>query len=83
MAEVPKALEDCLRQSMQWQWKSIMDSSVGVVYLTAPQAHEPFMMMLMFEYQKFEDEAEFSGRGEVVPCGSYPTTSWGFPRSTP
>ena len=44
MAEVPNALADCLRQSMQWQWKSAMGFSVGVVNLTSPQAHEPFMM---------------------------------------
>ena len=46
MAEVPNALDDCLRQSMQWQWKSALGSLVGVVNLTAPQAHEPFMMVL-------------------------------------
>jgi hypothetical protein len=81
MAEVPKALEDCLRQSMQWQWKSMMGLGVGVVYLTAPQAHEPSIMMLMFVYKKLKDEARFSWRGDVAPRESYPTTSWGIPRS--
>jgi hypothetical protein len=76
MAEVPKALEDCLWQSMQWQWKSMMGLGVGVVYLTAPQAHEPFITMLMFVYKKFKDEACFSWRGDVAPRESYPTTSW-------
>jgi hypothetical protein len=45
VAEVPNALDDCLRQSMQWQWKSDMGFEVGVVKVTAPQAHEPFMMI--------------------------------------
>ena len=44
MADVPNALDDCFWQSMQWQWKSMMGVLVGVVYLTAPQAQEPFMM---------------------------------------
>lgn len=43
MAEVPKALDDCLRQSRQWQWKSKLGLEVGVVNLTVPQAQEPFM----------------------------------------
>jgi hypothetical protein len=46
MAEVPNALADCLRQSMQWQWKSMMGSLAGVVNSTAPHAHEPFMVVL-------------------------------------
>lgn len=48
MAEVPNALALCFLQSMQWQWKSMRGLSVGVVYVTAPHAHEPFMMITGF-----------------------------------
>jgi hypothetical protein len=58
-----------------------MGLGVGVVYVTAPQAHEPFMVMLMFVYKMFKDEARFSWRGDVVPRRSYQITSCGIPIS--